>query len=584
MNKIFWQAKRPSAGLKRPSAGSQHSFWTTIVLSVGTSLLMSGTASAELTRAELKIGITQEFENLNPLIMSMSATTYIYQMVGRSLVILDQNGKWVPQLAKKIPKLEDGSAKLTPDKKKIIAVWELKDNAVWGDGTPITCADFAFTREVGINDTVSVSSKETYTMLEKIDWDPKTPKKCTMTYDKARWDFYQMADFRPLPKHLEEPIFNQYKTQNQGYEKNTNYSRNPTLPGLYNGPYLISEVKLADHVTVVPNPKFYGEAPKFKKIQIKLIPNTGTLEANLRSNTIDKVSSLGFAFDQALAFEKKVKSEKLPYIVDFKASTTYEHIDLNLDNPLLKDVRVRKALVYAINREQLVKALFEGRQEVAIHNLAPIDSWYTKDPKHVVLYPYNRKEAAKLLEEAGFKLGSDGIRQKDGKRLSFTFMTTAGDKTRENVQVFLKDQWKAVGIDVQIKNQPAKVFFGDTTKNRKFDGMAMYAWESSPETSPKSNLHSTMIPTAANGWSGQNTCGYSNPKVDVLLDKLDLEFDANKRKALMAQILHYYTDEIPVIPLYYRSKVAVRPLGLTGFQLVGHQYAETNNVENWDVK
>jgi peptide/nickel transport system substrate-binding protein len=535
-----------------------------------------------LSNKELKIGITQEFENMNPIIQSMSATSYIYYLVGRALAVLDDTGHWVPQMAVEIPSLEKKTAYFTPDKKKIVAIWEIREDVKWGDGQPITCEDFAFTREVAINPTVSTPDKESYSQIQKIEWDAKTPKKCVFTYDKARWDFYQ-SNFRPIPKHIEEPVYLKYKDQKEGYEKNTTYTKNPTNPGLYNGPYKISEVVLNDHVTVVPNPLFFGKQPKIQKIQIKLIPNTGTLEANLRSGTIDKVSSLGFAFDQAIAFEKKVKSEKLPYEVVFKPSLTYEHIDLNLDNPILKDVKVRKALVYAINREELVNALFEGKQEVAISSLSPMDPWFTKDPKKIVLYPYSPKDAAKLLDQAGWKLEGDGFRHKNGKKLSLTFSTTAGNKSRENVQVFLQSQWKSVGVDVQIKNQPARVFFGDTMKKRTFEGMAMYAWVSSPESTPRSNLHTTQIPTDKNGWSGQNEPGYSNPKVDSLLDKLDVEFNSNKRKEIAADIMHYYTEDVPVIPLYFRADVAVIPNSLKNFNLTGHQFVETNQVENWDI-
>src|SRR5437868_3724846 len=110
----------------------------------------TGTAAASAAgsakNAELKIGISQEFENMNPLIMSMSASSYLYRMIGRTLVSLDADGKWFTQLAKSIPSLDNGSAKIVEvgGKKKIIATWEILDNAKWNDGTPITCADFAF--------------------------------------------------------------------------------------------------------------------------------------------------------------------------------------------------------------------------------------------------------------------------------------------------------------------------------------------------------------------------------------------------------------------------------------------------------
>jgi peptide/nickel transport system substrate-binding protein len=548
-------------------------------------LTSSLTSQAATTNDELKIGISQEFENLNPLIMSMMATTYIYSMVGRSLVTLNSDGKWVPQLAKTIPTFENGQAKFSPDKKQIIATWEILDNAKWSDGKPITCEDFQFAVEVAASPNVSVGEKETYTQVKTIAWDAKNPKKCTFTYEKARWDYYQLGQFRPLPKHIEGPIYAKYKDQKEGYEKNSAYNKNPTMAGLYNGPYKISDVKLGSHVILVPNEHFYGKQPKIKKIVVKLIPNTGTLEANLRSGTIDMVSSLGFSFDQAVAFEKKEKSENLPFHTEFKPSITYEHIDLNLEHPFLKDLKVRKALVYAINREELVKALFDGKQQVAIHNVAPIDPWYTNDPKKITLYPYSKREAARLLDEAGWKLDSkDGYRYKDGKKLSLQFMTTAGNKTRETVQTFLQGQWKAVGIEVNIKNEPARVFFGDTTKKRQFGAMAMYAWVSSPENTPKSNLHSSQIPNEKNGWSGQNYTGYSNKKVDELIEKIETEFDAKKRAALAQEVLKHYTEEVPVIPLYYRSDVAVNPVTLKGFKLPGHQFAETNEVENWTLQ
>jgi Bacterial extracellular solute-binding proteins, family 5 Middle. len=552
---------------------------------LATGLSFGAQALAAPSNNELKIGISQEFENLNPLIMSMSASTYMYRMVGRSLVVLDADAKWVTQLAKQIPTLENGAAKIIEvgGKKKVVANWEIIETAKWGDGKPVICEDLIFARKVATSNFVSVGEKEQWTQVEKIDIDPKNPKKCTFTYEKARWDFYQLAQFFPIPKHIEEPIFNKYGKQKEGYEKNSAYVRTPTNPGLYNGPYVISEVKLGSHVTFVPNKNFYGTQPNIKKIIVKLIPNTGTLEANLRSGTIDMIATLGLDFDQALAFEKKVKAENLPYIVNFTPSVTYEHIDLNLENPILKDVRVRKALVYAINREDLVKALYEGKQQTAFHNISPKDPWFTSDPKDITVYRYSKREAGKLLDEAGWKMGADGYRTKEGKRLSLVIGTTAGNKTRETVQVYLQNQWKQAGIEVLIKNEPARVFFADTTRKRKYDAMALFAWVSSPESSPRSTVFSGSIPTNANGWSGQNFMGWANKDVDTALEALDVEFNAKKRAELAHIILKNYTAEVPVIPLYYRSDISVVPTNLKNYRNTGHQFPETNTVENWSL-
>lgn len=554
-------------------------------LFVLTSISFAAQSMAAPSNNELKIGISQEFETMNPLIMTMAASTYMYRMVGRSLVVLTAEGKWAPQLAKEIPSLEKGTAKIIEDggKKKIVATWEILENAKWGDGKPVICQDFITSHKIAISPTVSVGEKEQWTQIEKIDIDPKNPKKCTFKYDKAKWDFYQLTQFFPLPTHLELSIFEKNSKQKEGYEKNSNYVRNPTNPGLYNGPYVISEVKLGSHVSFTPNPYFYGKQPNIKKVIVKLIPNTGTLEANLRSGTIDMISVLGLDFDQALGFEKKNKAESLPYDVHFVPSVTYEHIDLNLENPILKDVRVRKALLFAINREDLVKALFDGRQEVALHNVSPKDPWFTVDPKIVTFYRYSKREAGKLLDEAGWKMDKDGYRYKDGKKLSLVFQTTAGNKTRELVQVYMQNQWKQVGIEVLVKNEPARVFFGETMTKRKFGGMALFAWVSSPENSPRSNLSTKAIPSAKNGWSGQNFPGWSNPAVDSALDSLDLEFNAGKRATLIHEVLKAYTADVPVLPLYYRSDISVTPKNLKNYKMTGHQFYETNNIEDWNL-
>jgi peptide/nickel transport system substrate-binding protein len=546
--------------------------------------LSSQLVFAVATNKELKIGISQEFENLNPLIMTMSASYYIFSMVGRALVTMDANSKWVPQVAESIPSVEKGTAKIIEvgGKKKLVATWKILDNAKWGDGKPVVCDDFAFARNVAAAPTVSIAEKESFTQVEKIEWDPKTPKTCQFTYDKPRWDFYQLGRFYALPKHLEEAVFAKYGKQKEGYEKNSLYVKTPTNPGLYNGPYIISEVKLGDHVTLLPNPQWQGEKPKIQKVIVKLIPNTGTLEANLRSGQIDMIGTMGtLALDQAIALEKKVKAESLPYIVIYTPSITYEHIDLNLDNPFLKDQRVRQALVYSANREEMVKALFEGKQEVADHFVSPKDPWYTNDPKLVKIYHYSRREAQKLLDDAGWKLGADGYRYKNGKKLSFVFMTTAGNKTRELVQVYLQEQWKQVGIDVTIKNEPARVFFAETTKKRKFDSMSMYAWTSSPEQNPKSTSSIANIPTEKNGWSGENYPGWSNKEVDKICDALDVEFSATKRRELAIKVEKAYSEEVPVIPLFYRSDVSVVPPTLKNYAPTGHQYAETAFIETW---
>lgn len=527
------------------------------------------------TKDTLIIGTTSEFESLNPMIATQAATNYMLYLAIRKPVVLSLDEKWGPMLIKKMPTIQNGLAKKVGEGLEYTI--ELIDNLKWGDGHPITCKDIDFTWKIGKSSNVSIADREPYDNITAIEWKTESATKCKIKLAKAKFDFFTNIP-RPLPEHLEGPVFEKFGNQSQGYDNNTLYTKDPTNPGLYNGPYVVSEVKLGSHVVFTINPNFYGKKPTIKKIIVKLVTNNATLAANLRSGVIDLIGpTSGLSIDQALAFEKSIKEEKLPFKVIYADGHTYAHIDLNLDNPALSDLKVRKALSHAINKKELIQAVFDGKVQETNQSVIPKDPWHAKD---LPTYKFDRKEAIRLLEEAGWKMGSNGIRQKNGQPLSLTLFAAAGIKINELLEVYLQAQMKAVGVELKIKNEPARVFFADTTTHRKFD-LAFYSWISDPENSPRSTLHSTKIPSATNAWSGQNHPGYKNAEVDKLIDKLEEEFDSKKRADLGRKISVFYANDIPVIPLYFRPTSAVIPNGLKGYELAGHQSYETLYAERW---
>jgi len=199
-------------------------------------------------------------------------------------------------------------------------------------------------------------------------------------------------------------------------------------------------------------------------------------------------------------------------------------------------------------------------------------------------YPYDPQRAIALLEDAGYDRIVDGVRQDAaGRSLSFEIMTTAGDRTRELVQQVLQAQWNEVGIDVRIRNQPARVFFGQTVRRREYTGMAMYAWLSAPESVPLTTLHSSQIPSEANNYSGQNSPGWRNQEVDELITAIERELDRDTRKAMWKRLQDLYAEEVPVLPLYYRADVFILPPWLDGVRPTGHLNTSSLEVETWRV-
>ena len=160
-------------------------------------------------------------------------------------------------------------------------------------------------------------------------------------------------------------------------------------------------------------------------------------------------------------------------------------------------------------------------------------------------------------------------------------MTTAGNRSRELVQQVLQSQWKRLGIDVRIRNQPARVFFGQTVTQRKFSAMAMFAWISAPEGVPRTILHSDHIPALENNFAGQNFTGYVNKEMDDLIERIEGELDRKARARLWRRLQVIYADELPAIPLYFRAEPYVLPKWLKGLEPTGHQDISTLWVERW---
>ncbi len=536
-------------------------------------------ARAAPGKSELVIGITQFPSTFNPLIDSMLAKSYILAMTRRPVTTYDKDWKLVCLLCTELPTIENGLAKIEdlppghrgPHKKGIALTVTLHPEAKWGDGTPVTSADVVFTWEVGKHPQSGVGNVEAFRRILRID--VKDDKTFTLHQDRVTFDYNALNGLDLLPAHLEREAFR----DPAAYRNRTTFDAEPGNPGLYFGPYRIAAVESGSHVVLEPNPTWFGRKPHFERIVVRVITNTAALEANLRSGSIDYIAGeLGLTIDQALAFERRNKAA-FDYL--YEAGLIYEHIDLNLDNPILADRRVRQALVLGVDRETLVAQLFGGRQPVADSAVSPLDWIAANDiPK----YRHDPKRAAELLDAAGWSRIERGIRHNsDGEPLTLTLMTTAGNRSRELVQQVLQSDWRRLGIDIRIRNEPARVFFGQTVSQRRFPAMAMFAWISAPESVPRTTLHSTMIPTQENNFSGQNYTGFRNARMDALIDQIEVELDRDKRKALWAELQRIYAAELPVVPLYFRANAYILPKWLKGIEPTGHQYPTTLWVENW---
>ncbi len=543
-----------------------------ILLAGGLALVLPQSRAA---RAEtLSIGISQFPSTLHPLIDAMLAKTYVLAMTQRNITSYDQDWRLVCLLCTELPTIENGGAvpeTLADGKQGIAITYKLQPGATWGDGTPVTSADMVFTWEVGLHPKSGVANLEFFRRILAVEViDAKT---FVLHLDRIDYT-YNSLPLDLLPAHLERPIFEADPAQ---YRNRTTYDTNPTHRGLAFGPYRLSELVSGSKLVLEANPTWWGKPPAFDRITVRVIENTAALEANLLSGGVDMIAGeLGVTLDQALGFEKRHGDK---YEILYKSGLIYEHIDLNLDNPILADARVRKALLHALDRETISQKLFEGRQPAAHASVSPLDWVHSETTPR---YAYDPQRAAALLDEAGWSVLKKGIRHNAaGEALVLEIMTTAGNRSRELVQQVLQSQWRQIGIDMRIRNEPARVFFGETLSKRKFPALAMFAWISSPELLPRTTLSSDHIPTTENNWAGQNYTGFRNDRMDALIKAIEVELDREKRKALWAELQDLYVAELPALPLYWRANAYILPKWLRGVQPTGHQGTTTNWVENW---
>jgi peptide/nickel transport system substrate-binding protein len=536
-------------------------------------LVLALSSARALAHDQLTIGIIQFPGTLNPNIDAMAAKNYVLGFALRPFTAFDADWKITCLLCTELPTFENGRAVKTelPDGKTgIDLTYTIRPDAMWADGVPVTTDDVRFTYDVGRNKESAISNAEMYRQILGVD--VKDDKTFTLHWDRLSFDFAAIDDFVPLPAHLERAAF----AEPAQYKLRTLYATDPTNPGLYNGPYRISEIASGAYLTLEPNPHWAGPAPYFKRIIVRAIENTAALEANLLSHTIDMIAGeVGLPLDEALAFAKRHGSE---FNILYKPGLIFEHVDCNLDAPTLADRRVREALLTGLDRATMTKTLFDGRQAVADSFVEPQDAGFTDDVPH---YPYDPARAKQLLEDAGWHAQPDGTRKNaDGKTLSLELATTAGNRSRELVEQVLQSQWKQIGVDIRIHNEPARVLFGETLQHRRFE-LAMYAWISAPENAPRSIFRSDEVPSAANSYAGQNLSDYKNPEMDHIIDALEIELDPQKRKALWAEAQRLYATDLPSLPLYFKSDAFILPKWLTGLRPTGNQAPSTLWVADW---
>lgn len=535
-------------------------------------LLLAG--AAEAGRDNLVIGVTQFPSSMHPNIDPESIKGYALGFALRSVTAYDKSWRNTCLLCETLPTIANGMATIEqrPGGKPGMAMRiTLKEGLKWGDGAPVTTADLAFTMKLRRDPNAGFDN--TRSTVERVD--VVDARRAVIHFDQIDAQYNELPSL--LPAHLEATVHDAARQPGE-YGRNSTYNRAPTTPGLYDGPYMVTDFQAGALVVLEPNPHWPGTKPGFKRIVLRTISNTAALQSNLLSGDVDMAAgeNIGLTVDQAIGMQAQ-HPDRFIYI--FQPSLSYEQITLQLDNPILADVRVRRALLLAIDRQLLVDRLFGGKPTVAASLMNPLHPMFNPDTRR---YPYDPAAARALLAEAGWTPGPDGIcRNASGARLSLDFATTAGNRVRELQQQVIQSKWKAVCIEAVVRNEAPRALFGETLKKRQFTGMAMFAWVSALSSSPRQTLGSDQIPGAANAFGGSNYGGFRNAAFDADILKVESELDPDARRAVWSRLQQGFAEELPELPLWFTVQPHVIPKWLRGYEPTGHVDYSSKWAENW---
>jgi len=536
----------------------------------------------------VNIGMFTEPDTMNMFVGPTAMAWVPWSLL--NIPTVGRNNHWslYPGTLQVIPAVENGLWKVSEDKMEITYI--LRQGLKWQDGKPVTLNDWAYTFQVFMDPLVP----SVRTVEEKIDFTKGAGAFNIKGFDILTSDsvkvYFRELDWRAnlwmpgsmeltgfYPKHLLEGPYTEMKLRGSPdiFIKDETLSRRPI--GL--GPYQIKEWIPSTRMLFEKNPDFFLGPSLVNNIVIRFIPDTTALLARVISGKDIDITPAGITLDQGVSLATRPPANLM---VKFVGGLTFTHIGFNLDNPILSDLRVRQALIYSLDREVISQSLFQGKQPVA-HTIFAPGHWASED-KNIIKYSYNQIEARRLLDEAGWKVASDGVRYKNGEKLTLELRTTAGHREREAVQAIIQRQLKEVGVDLDIsKNLPSSVFLGtEHFVMRKWPSMIMFSWGFGPTSIGDFIFREDMIPKPENNWTGWNIYGWRNSEATELLKQASGEMSQIKRKELLSRVQFLITKDLPLIPLYFSTTVqtyknnlaTVRPVSM------GRTYITWNSY-NW---
>lgn len=485
--------------------------------------------TSESTQADrVRLSIKEDEGTLTPYTYYSGSGWLFLHMVYDGLLTLDENNEPQPLLATDIERSEDGLTYTLP----------LRDDVTWHDGEPFTADDVIFSFEYAAENNHSrwTPAVEDVSTVEATGEDEVT---ITLEEPDAFFELRPLADMPIFPRHVWEDI--------------TDPEAAEVADAVGTGPYRLVEYVEEEGYRMEANTDYFLGEPKVEALDIVIIPEPATAFSALRAGDIDAA----FQSLQPQLVDQFKQQDELA--VAEGPGFRSELLQFNTEAPLLEDSRVRQAIGYAIDVEELIEVVLLGHGTAGTQGFAHPDSPMAVDPiEHV----YDPERAAELLDSAGYDEGPDGTRSFEGQNAQLTLITDAADPMRVRSAELIRDMLDEVGITVTVETMEReavtdRVWPGfDVSAGRDFQ-MAMFGW-SPPVMLDPSRVGSLVHSDPTRG--SINIGGFRSPELDAVVDEFAIATDPERREQLLQEIQEGIAEERPFVTLFYPDIIhAYRP-------------------------
>lgn len=473
-------------------------------------------------------------KTLNPLYNTQANVEQALYLIFSPLVNIKEDGSISANLAKSWVTNEDNTA----------VTITLKEGLTWHDGMPLTSDDVIFTlgKIQTIADSPYKQAVENLQTVEKID---STTFK--IVYKQSFSSVLQTLFFPVIPEHI-------YNVEN---------SDSMSITPIGSGPYKYESTTPLEAIHLVANANYFNGKPNIEKIQINLIPDEASSLHSFKQGLIDVI------YTSETEWGKYANNNSNPSVE--MVSPIYEFMGLNFNKPLFQNEMVRNALVYALNREDIVRLYYLGHAVITDTPISPISYLYDRN---LEIKAYDKEKARLLLTQEGYQLDNDtGLMTKNGIPFSFTLMVNKENSDRVKVAKEMQRMYAEIGIDMQIDIVDKDVYLSRLVA-KQYDAF-LGGWQLSYALDLSFAFHSASV------LNGENYISYRDNKMDELLQQAFLATSDTIYEAY-SELQQYFASSNPYISLYFKKSVLMTQNTIGG-NIEPTPLNVFANVEEWTI-